>query len=187
MRRRCNASDDTAAPSADGPVDGSCDASSGPSDAGRRDSFGSWIIIDDYKGEGGSAVPSQCCNTSTGDGGAAAVGSRGCAGQRQWLRSTASTIAARTKKPPSVRRLSRWISAGDQLNVERAMGIEPTSLAWEARVIAIIRRPQSALFYAVSGDLGKLRNAAAICMRVPGARSASTAATRAGRRGLNSG
>jgi hypothetical protein len=33
------------------------------------------------------------------------------------------------------------------------MGIEPTSLAWEARVIAIIRRPQSAPFYAVSGGL----------------------------------
>ena len=27
--------------------------------------------------------------------------------------------------------------------LERAMGIEPTSLAWEARVMAIIRRPQS--------------------------------------------
>ena len=27
-------------------------------------------------------------------------------------------------------------------NVERAMGIEPTSLAWEARVITIIRRPR---------------------------------------------
>ena len=25
--------------------------------------------------------------------------------------------------------------------VERAMGIEPTSLAWEAKVMAIIRRP----------------------------------------------
>ena len=32
--------------------------------------------------------------------------------------------------------------------VERAMGIEPTSLAWEAKVMAIIRRPQEARFYA---------------------------------------
>ena len=31
--------------------------------------------------------------------------------------------------------------------LERAMGIEPTSLAWEARVMAIIRRPQSTQFY----------------------------------------
>lgn len=31
--------------------------------------------------------------------------------------------------------------------VERAMGIEPTSSAWEAEVMAIIRRPQNAQFY----------------------------------------
>ncbi len=31
--------------------------------------------------------------------------------------------------------------------LERAMGIEPTSLAWEARVMAIIRRPQEGRFY----------------------------------------
>ncbi|CAM2158560.1 hypothetical protein PT2222_40372 [Paraburkholderia tropica] len=35
-------------------------------------------------------------------------------------------------------------------NVERAMGIEPTSPAWEAGVITIIRHPQSAPFYAES-------------------------------------
>lgn len=34
------------------------------------------------------------------------------------------------------------------------MGIEPTSLAWEARVIAIIRRPQSQRFYRVFWGLG---------------------------------
>jgi hypothetical protein len=34
------------------------------------------------------------------------------------------------------------------------MGIEPTSPAWEAGVIAIIRRPQSTLFYRVFGGLG---------------------------------
>ncbi len=58
------------------------------------------------------------------------------------------------------------------------MGIEPTSLAWEARVIAIIRRPQSAPFYAVSADLGKSagrrpgRDAAFRARRAePGARS----------------
>ena len=38
--------------------------------------------------------------------------------------------------------------------LERAMGIEPTSLAWEARVIAIIRRPQSPRFYRVLSGLG---------------------------------
>ncbi len=32
-----------------------------------------------------------------------------------------------------------WIAV-----VERAMGIEPTSSAWEAEVMAIIRRPQNA-------------------------------------------
>lgn len=37
--------------------------------------------------------------------------------------------------------------------VERAMGIEPTSLAWEARVIAIIRRPRRQRFYRVLGGL----------------------------------
>jgi hypothetical protein len=37
------------------------------------------------------------------------------------------------------------------------MGIEPTSPAWEAGVIAIIRRPQSALFYTGSRGLGKRR------------------------------
>lgn len=31
--------------------------------------------------------------------------------------------------------------------VERAMGIEPTSSAWEAEVMAIIRRPQNWRFY----------------------------------------
>lgn len=40
------------------------------------------------------------------------------------------------------------------VSLERAMGIEPTSLAWEARVMAIIRRPQSQQFYRVFGGLG---------------------------------
>lgn len=35
------------------------------------------------------------------------------------------------------------------------MGIEPTSLAWEARVMAIIRRPQRPRFYRVFGGLGR--------------------------------
>jgi hypothetical protein len=32
---------------------------------------------------------------------------------------------------------------GRQADLERAMGIEPTSSAWEAEVMAIIRRPQN--------------------------------------------
>lgn len=40
------------------------------------------------------------------------------------------------------------------VNLERAMGIEPTSLAWEARVIAIIRRPRRPRFYRVFWGLG---------------------------------
>lgn len=39
--------------------------------------------------------------------------------------------------------------------VERAMGIEPTSSAWEAEVMAIIRRPQSLRFYRGFGGDGK--------------------------------
>lgn len=39
--------------------------------------------------------------------------------------------------------------------VERAMGIEPTSSAWEAEVMAIIRRPQNAQFYRGLGGDGK--------------------------------
>jgi hypothetical protein len=39
--------------------------------------------------------------------------------------------------------------------LERAMGIEPTSSAWEAEVMAIIRRPQSAPFYADFAGLRK--------------------------------
>jgi hypothetical protein len=35
------------------------------------------------------------------------------------------------------------------------MGIEPTSSAWEAEVMAIIRRPQNAQFYRGSGGDGK--------------------------------
>lgn len=35
------------------------------------------------------------------------------------------------------------------------MGIEPTSLAWEARVMAIIRRPQRQRLYWVFGGLGR--------------------------------
>ncbi len=34
------------------------------------------------------------------------------------------------------------------------MGIEPTSLAWEARVITIIRRPQRPRLYRDFGGLG---------------------------------
>lgn len=39
--------------------------------------------------------------------------------------------------------------------VERAMGIEPTSSAWEAEVMAIIRRPQNWQFYRGLGGDGK--------------------------------
>lgn len=39
--------------------------------------------------------------------------------------------------------------------VERAMGIEPTSSAWEAEVMAIIRRPQNWRFYRDWGGDGK--------------------------------
>lgn len=39
--------------------------------------------------------------------------------------------------------------------LERAMGIEPTSSAWEAEVMAIIRRPQNCRFYRGSGGNGK--------------------------------
>ena len=35
------------------------------------------------------------------------------------------------------------------------MGIEPTSLAWEARVMAIIRRPQSRRLYRGFEGLGR--------------------------------
>lgn len=35
------------------------------------------------------------------------------------------------------------------------MGIEPTSSAWEAEVMAIIRRPQSLRFYRGFGGDGK--------------------------------
>ncbi len=35
------------------------------------------------------------------------------------------------------------------------MGIEPTSPAWEAEVMAIIRRPQNAQFYRGLGGDGK--------------------------------
>lgn len=35
------------------------------------------------------------------------------------------------------------------------MGIEPTSSAWEAEVMAIIRRPQNEQFYRGSGGNGK--------------------------------
>ena len=41
----------------------------------------------------------------------------------------------------------------DQVLMERAMGVEPTSLAWEARVIAVIRRPQRAQSYRGLSDL----------------------------------
>jgi hypothetical protein len=50
---------------------------------------------------------------------------------------TPYVTALSTKKPPSWRRLSCWNSADGQLNVERAMGIEPTALAWEARVLPL--------------------------------------------------
>lgn len=45
-------------------------------------------------------------------------------------------------------------SEAPRSRVERAMGIEPTSLAWEARVIAIIRRPQRQRLYRGFGGLG---------------------------------
>ena len=45
--------------------------------------------------------------------------------------------------------------AAEQPKVERAMGIEPTSSAWEAEVMAIIRRPQNAQFYRGLGGDGK--------------------------------
>jgi hypothetical protein len=52
MRRRCSASGGAASAALAGgvegeAVEGSREASSEPSEAGRRDSFGSWIIIDD--------------------------------------------------------------------------------------------------------------------------------------------
>lgn len=40
-------------------------------------------------------------------------------------------------------RFDRVPEAACVVRVERAMGIEPTSLAWEAKVIAIIRRPRN--------------------------------------------
>lgn len=57
----------------------------------------------------------------------------------------ASTVTSGNSSEPYVARESAVL--------ERAMGIEPTSSAWEAEVMAIIRRPQNAQFYRdLAGD-----------------------------------
>lgn len=99
-----------------------------------------------------------------------------CRHSSRAMRSLIGALRYSAKRPVSRENTDRRSYNRKELQegrVERAMGIEPTSLAWEAKVIAIIRRPREAAILcairlrAQGGYAGSSRQTASV--RLPGA------------------